>query len=79
MTFTQAGEQWLNDWLEENAYVCWVEHPEPWVLEKEVFGSLSLPLNIQDNRSHPFASVLSNLRQEAKRLAKENPIVNDAG
>lgn len=29
MTFTHLGEQWLDRWMEQNAFVCWVTHPAP--------------------------------------------------
>jgi hypothetical protein len=68
MTFTHQGEQWLDMWLNENALVCWTEHPEPWLLEHELLGAYSLPLNIQDNRSHPFCASLSEARRAANAL-----------
>lgn len=71
MTFTHLGEQWLDAWLEQNAMVCWVEHFEPWLLEHEILRDHSLPLNIQDNRHHPFCMTLSKLRQDAKSRARE--------
>lgn len=74
MTFTRAGEQWLNDWMERNAFVHWIEHPEPWTVERDVFANLSLPLNIQDNRHHPFATKLTTLRRKAKSEARELPV-----
>ena len=77
MTFTHLGEQWLDDWLERNALVCWTEHPEPWLHEHELLAAHSLPLNIQDNRHHPFCAALSAMRQEAKRLAREAPIAQE--
>ena len=77
MTFTHPGEQWLDDWMEENAYVCWVTHREPWTVEKEVIQSLSLPLNIQHNGFHSFPQRLSDLRTKAKRQARDLPIVNE--
>ena len=73
-TFTHLGEQWLDNWMSENAFVCWVEHPAPRELEKEILQALSLPLNVQDNQHHPFSGELSELRREAGRLAKEEPI-----
>jgi len=78
MTFTHAGEQWLDSWMEKNAFVSWVEHPEPWELELELLQSLSLPLNIRDNH-HPFSVELNKLRKEAKRLAREEPIAREVG
>ena len=26
MTFTHLGEQWLDEWMNDNAFVCWVEN-----------------------------------------------------
>lgn len=74
MTFTHLGEQWLDNWMADNAYVCWLEHPEPWLLEHELLIRHSLPLNIQDNRHHPFCNTLSEIRQQAKRRAREMAI-----
>lgn len=77
MTFTHAGEQWLDSWMAENAFVCCLEHMEPWVLEAELLHSLSLPLNIQGNRHHPFAADLSSIRTQAIRQAREIQIPNE--
>jgi hypothetical protein len=77
MTFTHLGEQWLDDWMERNALVCWTEDPEPWILEHELLAAHSLPPNIQGNRHHPFCTTLSTIRQEAKRLARETPIAQE--
>jgi hypothetical protein len=77
MTFTHLGEQWLDDWMEENVFVTWVEHPKPWELEEELLGTLSLPLNIKDNKDHIFADSLSQLRKDAIRRAKGTPVVNE--
>ena len=77
MTFTHLGEQWLDKWMEENAFVCWVKHPAPWEVEKEIFETVSLPLNIQGNGHHLFSVKLSNLRKEAKQQAREMPVANE--
>jgi hypothetical protein len=77
MTFTHVGEQWLDEWMNDNALVCWTEHDEPWLLEHELLQQHSLPLNIQDNRHHPFCSSVSGLRQEAKRQARDMPIASE--
>tara|TARA_R110002074_G_scaffold298257_1_gene469827 strand:+ start:6002 stop:6241 length:240 start_codon:yes stop_codon:yes gene_type:complete len=79
MTFTREGELWLNDWLERNAFVCWVEHQEPWLAEDDFIQSHSLPLNIQGNRHHPYCSTLRHLRKEARRFANKMPIHNEVG
>ena len=36
MTFTHLGEVWLDEWMEENAFVCWVQHPAPWGLRRRL-------------------------------------------
>ena len=74
MTLTHSGEQWLDDWMTENAFVCWLEHQAPWEFEDELLGSLSLPLNIKGNRDHPFAKVLTEARIQAISNAREWPI-----
>ena len=74
MTLTHSGEQWLDDWMTENAFVCWLEHQAPWEFEDELLVSLSLPLNIKGNREHPFARVLTEARIQAIRNAREWPI-----
>lgn len=77
MTFTHLGEQWLDAWMDANAYVGWVEHPEPWTVEAGVFSRLSLPLNLQDNKHHAFHPVLSGRRAEAKARARDEPIAHE--
>ena len=77
MTFTHLGEQWLDEWMETNAFVCWVKHPEPWTLETELLQTLSLPLNIEQNGEHAFASKLGEIRKDAKRLARDQPIARE--
>ncbi len=77
MTFTHLGEQWLDDWMGRNACVACLEHPEPWAVEAAVFSQLSLPLNIQDNRDHPFSPELGRLRSEAKKLARSTAIAQE--
>ena len=77
LTFTHLGEQWLDDWMEKNAFVCWVEHPTPWELEGELLGALSLPLNIRGNKRHLFAEKLSKLRKEAIKNARAVAIARE--
>ena len=68
--------QWLDKWMEQNAFVCWVEHSKPWELEADIFRELDLPLNIQLNSHHPFANELSQARRNASAQAKACPIAN---
>lgn len=78
MTFTRAGEQRLNEWMEENARVCWYACREPWIAEEEVIGLLDLPLNLAGNRAHAFHGDLSRLRASQKARARDLPVFLDA-
>lgn len=73
MTFTKLGEEWLNNWMEENAFVCWMQHPVPWEIEEKVIKCTSPPLNIKGN-NRSFSNTLSELRQDAIRKARESSI-----
>jgi hypothetical protein len=57
--------------MDKNAYVTWITHEEPWVLERTLIESLSLPLNIQDNSHHPFQKTLKAVRSDARSTAKD--------
>ena len=63
--------------MADNARVCWIEHSEPWALERAILRDLSLPLNIQDNGHHPYATTLSEIRRLAKAAAQAMPIASE--
>lgn len=63
------GEQVLSDWMAANALVTWLPVAEPWRLEERLIASLSLPLNLEQNRHHAFHEQLSALRRAARRRA----------
>jgi GIY-YIG catalytic domain len=77
ITLTHAGEHYLDQWMEKNALVAWMVHPEPWVIERLLLRELSCPLNLKDNAHHPFASTLKRMRIDALRRAREMPIANE--
>ena len=77
-TFTHSGEQWLDEWMENNAKVHWILHDEPWILEESLISSISLPLNIQGN-NHAFRPMLSAMRSKATTEARLMDIANEAG
>jgi hypothetical protein len=77
ITLTHAGEQYLDEWMERNAFVAWCEHPEPWIIEHKLLGELSCPLNLRDNERHPFYSVLRKMRSEALQRARGMPVANE--
>ncbi|MBG94016.1 MAG: hypothetical protein CL793_01905 [Chloroflexi bacterium] len=78
-TLTHLGEQWLDQWMEENARVCWVTHPTPWDLEGDILRDTRCPLNIKDNKHEPFSDSLNKLRRTALIAARELPIANEKG
>ena len=76
-TFTHMGEQWLDNWMQQNAFVVWVYHEKPWEVEREIINGISLPLNIQHNECHEFSNTLSAMRIEAKKAAESQAIANE--
>ena len=74
MTFSQ-GEEALSDWMSENAYVSWIVHGEPWLVEVQAIKQLSLPLNLRDNERHPFHRTLTSIRRDMKRKARAKSIL----
>lgn len=78
LTFLPEGERRLTDWMKTHARVCWVEHEQPWRLEHELLGKVDLPLNLDDNRDHPFHAELSRTRAEAKARARTVAAGSDA-
>jgi hypothetical protein len=76
-TLTPAGERWLDKWMEENVFVGWAEHPEPWTIEYELLLKLSLPLNISHNGHHSFNATLRRLRFDALERARALPIAKE--
>lgn len=64
------SEERLSQWLAQNGSVVWLPHPNPRQLEQSFLNShLSLPLNIESNRDHPFRVKLTSLRRELKEKA----------
>ena len=70
LTFGKRGEEHLSQWMEANAFVCWVEHATPWAIEGEAVSALRPPLNLSENEGHAFCAVLSALRNEMRAKAR---------
>ena len=75
LTFGRAGEVALDAWLADNARVCWYPCDEPWLAEAAVIGTADLPLNLDQNRAHPFHARLTEVRSTARRRARELPVL----
>jgi hypothetical protein len=69
MTFG-AGERILSEWMNENAFVCWREHPAPWEIECELIEEPRPPLNLKENSHHSFYKTLSEIRKQALGRAR---------
>ena len=77
-TFTNPGEQLLDQWMREHAFVTWKETARPWEAEEQLLSSgLKLPLNLAGNPKHDER--LKELRSTARRQAKLLEIVTDSG
>ena len=75
MTFGIAGEAHLSEWMHKHVRVCWFPASQPWFVESEAIGRLDLPLNLDQNRSHPFHSTLTRLRADARARARAQPVM----
>lgn len=75
LAFGREGEQRLSGWMEENAFVCWSAHPEPWAVERNLIACLNTPLNIQGNQDHPFCAALREAREAARQRARQLPVL----
>jgi hypothetical protein len=79
-TFTNRGEQVLDQWMDQHAFVTWIEAKAPWEIEKELLSSgLNLPLNVDGNPSQVAVAVVCTSRLKARQLADELDIVTDNG
>ena len=77
MTLTHDGERWLDEWMQENAFICWMEHDEPWTIEEDLISIAHPPLNIVGNSKHHFYLTLRAVGKEAIEKARELPFADD--
>ncbi len=79
-TFTNPGEQQLDRWMDEHAFVAWIACDRPWEVEERVLRSgLPLPLNLAGNSEAVHVGYLSPLRRTARAKADRLPVILDAG
>lgn len=69
MTFAQ-DEARLSEWMAADARVPWMVKERPWDVEHELIATVTLPLNLDQNRRCGFHSALSTLRRQARESAK---------
>jgi hypothetical protein len=79
-TFTNPGEQVLDRWMSQHAFVCWVETNAPWELETHVLASgLRLPLNVDGNPCQEVVTAVRTVRLRARQLADQLDVIADSG
>lgn len=42
--------------MAEHARVCWFSSSQPWPVEADIIAQADLPLNLDQNRHHPFSA-----------------------
>src|ERR1700759_1177257 len=52
--------------MDRNAFVSWLEQPEPWLLEERLLSTVDLPLNLDQNRHNRFHPILTASREQSK-------------
>ena len=72
-TFAEK-ETALSGWMDRNALVVWTPSRTPWTVEEALIETVLLPLNLDQNRRHPFHHVLSASRHEARERARDLPV-----
>ena len=58
-----------------NAFVCWIEHSEPWTLEEALMAGYDVPLNLDQNRDNSFYQQLAAARKAPKARALALPVL----
>ncbi len=68
---SSADEENLSKWMEENAFVSWVEYQEPWKAESQLIqsGKPYLPFNLRHQTHDDFHKYLTSLRDKARKEA----------
>jgi hypothetical protein len=79
-TFTNPGEQLLDGWMGQHAFVTWVEITAPWELEEHMLSSgLCLPLNVDRNPLLEAVGREGAVTVRKSTVAGELDIVADSG
>ena|SRR5258706_5185815 len=60
----------LSEWQQKHLRLTWHETANPWDIEAEVVAALQPPLNLDDNKEHPFYETLSAARRALRSAAR---------
>lgn len=69
------GNQALSTWQADHLRVSWAKCAAPWEAERAIIKQLGPPLNLAQNRSHPFSWTLSEARQRFRSAAMSSSAV----
>jgi hypothetical protein len=59
--------------MADNAFLTWLETPEPWAPERELIAAVDLPLNLDQNRRNAFHAELTRCRARGRAAARALP------
>jgi hypothetical protein len=74
LTFSD-GEATLSEWMSAHARVCWLATRRPWLTESRLISTVSLPLNLDQNKHSGFHQELSSARARQRAHARELPVL----
>jgi hypothetical protein len=60
----------LSDWQQKHLRLTWHPTPKPWLFEASAIAALAPPLNLDDNKAHPFFATLSAARRKLIQSAR---------
>ena len=66
------GEAWLSSWMNENAFVGFVECCDPKAVEKALIQHYNPPLNI-NHSNNEFSKKLKSMRETQQKYARQSP------
>jgi len=79
-TFTNPGEQLLDKWMAQHAFVGWVETENPWHVEAEILSSaVTLPLNLAGKAKPETTLWLKAARAAARQQADQLEVIANNG
>jgi hypothetical protein len=69
-TLTRDDNRRLSAWQRAHLFLTWCEQPQPWQIEGDVIAAMQPPLNLAENREHPFYDTLHEARGRFRQAAR---------
>jgi hypothetical protein len=70
VVLTASENRQFTAWMQEHLRLTWAPCIDPWTREAEVIAQMAPPLNLADNRSHPFHGTLTAARSDFRMAAR---------